>query len=162
MEDFIKELHYRAIDSRFKRISDTMAQDIRKLYNELDIDIEPNWYLIFMLLNEHTKLSIVDIAKLLNYAHPSVVNIIKKMKSRGFVQTENDAKDKRKQLITLTEKSLKIYPKLENLWRSCDTAILNVLNQDISIISYLDGIDNSLKQLSFYDRYKNEYQKQQS
>jgi len=45
--DFIKELGYKALDSRSKRISDRMSHDIRKLYKELDLDIEQNLYLCF-------------------------------------------------------------------------------------------------------------------
>ena len=45
--DFIKELGYKALDSRLKRISDRMSHDIRKLYKELDLDIEQNSYLCF-------------------------------------------------------------------------------------------------------------------
>jgi len=111
MEDFIKDLGYKALDTRFKRISDRMAHDIRKVYKKFDIDIEPNWYLVFMILKAHQKLSIAEIAEKLNYAHPSVVVIIQKMKAKGYVITESDRIDKRKQLISLTEKSMILLPK---------------------------------------------------
>ena len=75
--DFIKTLGYKAFDSRLKRISDRMSHDVRKLYKEIDIDIEPNWYLIFMLLQNRGEISIADIAESLGYSHPSVVVIVK-------------------------------------------------------------------------------------
>ncbi len=50
--DFIKDLGYKAFDSRLKRISDRMSHDVRKFYKELGIDVEPNWYLVFMLLQK--------------------------------------------------------------------------------------------------------------
>ncbi len=50
--DFIKELGYKALDSRLKRISDRMSHDVRKFYKEFGIDVEPNWYLVLMLLQK--------------------------------------------------------------------------------------------------------------
>lgn len=159
MEDFIKDLGYKALDTRFKRISDRMGHDIRKVYKKFDIDIEPNWYLVFMILKAHQKLSIAEIAEKLNYAHPSVVVIIQKMKAKGYVITESDRIDKRKQLISLTEKSMVLLPKLEKLWHSCENSILALLNEDLSILAHLDTIDNALKTTSFYERFTNEYSK---
>ena len=93
-DDFIKELGYKALDSRLKRISDRVSHDIRKLYKEFDIDVEPNWYLLFMLLQKTEKVSISYIAERLGYAHPSVVVIVKKMAkkvSRNGVSSLNGA-----------------------------------------------------------------------
>ncbi len=160
MDDFIKELGYKALDTRFKRISDRMAHDVRKVYKKFDIDIEPNWYLVFMSLKEHQKLSIAEIAEKLNYAHPSVVVIIQKMKAKEYIFTENDQIDKRKQLISLTDKSVVLLPKLEKLWKSCEHSILAILGEDISILAYLDNIDLALKTTSLYERFTNEYSKQ--
>ena len=47
--DFIKTLGYKGIlTADLRRISDRMSHDVRKLYKEIDIDIEPNWYLLFL------------------------------------------------------------------------------------------------------------------
>jgi len=158
-EDFIKELGYKALDSRLKRISDRIAHDIRKLYKEINVDVEPNWYLIFMLLQKQEKVSISYIAEHLGYAHPSVVVIVKKMAEKGYLKTENDKVDKRKQIITLTAKANKLMPKLEILWNSCETAILDIMDKDLAILTYLDNIDLNLEKTSFHYRFKQEYLK---
>ena len=157
--DFIKELGYKALDSRFKRISDRMAHDVRKLYKEFNIDVEPNWYLIFMLLQKNDKISIAEIAERLGYAHPSVVIIVKKMTDKGYLNSKQDSNDKRKQIISLTKKALKLLPELQKLWNSCENAILSILEEDLSILSYLDKIDTVLKESSFHNRFKQEYLK---
>jgi len=156
-KDIIKELGYKALDSRFKRISDRMSHDIRKLYKTVNIDVEPNWYLVFGLLKDYKKMSIAEIAESLGYSHPSVVVIIKKMTAKGYINTSKDAIDKRKQIITLTDKSIKLLPELERLWTSCERAILQILEDDLKIITYLDKIDLALKTDSFHNRFKNEY-----
>ncbi|OPC06064.1 MarR family transcriptional regulator [Elizabethkingia ursingii] len=157
--DFIKTLGYKAFDSRLKRISDRMSHDVRKLYKEIDIDIEPNWYLIFMLLQNKGEISIADIAESLGYSHPSVVVIVKKMSEKDYLHIQKDKDDKRKQLVSLSPKATEILPELELIWQSCESTILKLLSDDLGIFSYLDAIDAELKANSFYNRFKQEYQK---
>ncbi len=157
--DFIKDLGYKALDSRFKRISDRMAHDVRKLYKELRIDVEPNWYLVFMLLQKSGEISMVTIADALGYAHPSVVALVKKMSNKGYVLVKKDQADKRKQMVSLSPKAVKLLPQLEQIWHSCENAILELLSDDLAILQYLDQIDAALKNTSFHQRFKQSYLK---
>ncbi|KFF26610.1 MarR family winged helix-turn-helix transcriptional regulator [Chryseobacterium vrystaatense] len=159
-QDFIKELGYKALDSRLKRISDRMSHDVRKFYKEMNIEVEPNWYLVFMLLQKNIEMSIVDIAEPLGYSHPSVVAIIKKMVDKNYLNIRKDNTDKRKQMVSLTEKAVDMLPQLEQIWDSCEKAILQVLSDDLGILNYLDRIDSGLKDESFHHRFKKEYLKQ--
>lgn len=155
--DFIKDLGYKALDSRLKRISDRMSHDVRKLYKELNIDVEPNWYLVFMLLQKKETLSIADIAELLGYSHPSLVITVKKMSEKGYLKIKKDSSDKRKQMISLSGKAVKLLPHLEMIWDSCERAILAMLEEDLGILTHLDNIDGALKKTSFHNRFKEEY-----
>ncbi|RTZ46744.1 MarR family transcriptional regulator [Chryseobacterium arthrosphaerae] len=157
--DFIKELGYKALDSRFKRISDRMSHDVRKFYKEFGIDVEPNWYLVLMLLQKKGEISITDIAEPLGYSHPSVVVIVKKMTDKGYLLIKKDRTDKRKQIISLSLKAIEMLPQLEKIWDSCEKAILQLLSEDLAILSYLDSIDQELKSESFYNRFKQQYLK---
>lgn len=157
--DLIKELGYKSLDSRFKRISDRMAHDVRKFYKELGIDIEPNWYLVFLLLQKEGEIPITAIAGPLGYTHPSVAIMVKKMAGKGYLRVRKDRKDKRKQMVALTGKTLKILPQLEVIWQSCEQAIFNLLAGDLAILKYLDNIDEELKSKSFHDRFQQEYLK---
>ncbi|MBT2623572.1 MarR family transcriptional regulator [Chryseobacterium sp. ISL-6] len=155
--DFIKELGYKALDSRFKRISEKMAYSVKKLYKDLDYDIEPNWYLVFMILRDKGELSLIDIAESLGYSHPSIVITVKKMNSNGYLIVKKDQSDKRKQIVSLSPKAIQLMPEFEILWNSCEAAILNVMQEDLSILNYLDDIESALEETSFYYRFKQEY-----
>lgn len=157
--DFIKELGYKALDSRLKRISDRMSHDVRKFYKEFGIDVEPNWYLVFMLLQKKGEISITDIVEPLGYSHPSVVAIVKKMSESGYLIIKKDSADKRKQIISLSPKAIDMLPQLKQIWDSCEKAILKVLSEDLLILTYLDDIDQKLKNESFHHRFKQEYLK---
>ena len=121
--DFIKELGYRALDNRLKRISDRMSHDTRKFFKQIDMDVEPSWHLIFKLLRENDGLTMVEIAEQLGYTHPSTVVLLKKMTAKGYIISEKDPDDKRKQNIKLTQKSYDLFPELEQIWESCENAI---------------------------------------
>ena len=160
--DLIKQLGYKALDSRLKRISDRMSHDVRQFYKEMGIDVEPNWYLVFMLLQKEGEIPIAAIAEALGYTHPSVSVIVKKMADKGYLYIRKDSIDKRKQLVSLSKKALKLLPKLEDIWRSCEKAILNLLDKDLAILRYLDHIDTSLEAVSFHKRFKQEFLKSAS
>lgn len=158
--DFIKELGYRALDNRLKRISDRMSHDTRKFFKQIDIDVEPSWHLVFKLLKEYKILTMVEIAQQLGYTHPSTVVMLKKMTAKGYIVSEKDAIDKRKQNIKLTQKSIDLLPDLEQIWHSCEDAIYKMLKEDLSILKHLDEIEASLKTTPFNERFYNEYKKQ--
>ncbi len=158
-KDFIKELGYRALDNRLKRISDRISHDTRKFFKQIDIDVEPGWHLVFKLLREYEILTMVEIAQQLGYTHPSMVVMLKKMTAKGYIVSEKDAIDKRKQNIKLTQKSIDLLPELEQVWNSCEDAIYKMLKEDLSIIKHLDEIEVSLKAIPFNERFYNEYQK---
>ncbi|MGE7774182.1 MarR family winged helix-turn-helix transcriptional regulator [Chitinophaga sp. NPDC101104] len=155
--DFIKELGYKALDSRLKRISDRIAHDVRKFYKEQGLDIEPNWYLVFMLLRHGEAVPIAAIAERLGYAHPSVVVLVRKMAEKKYLQVKQDSKDRRQQLVSLSPKAIKLLPQLEMIWNSCEKAILQVLSDDLAILRHLDRIDAALKTRSFHDRFQQAY-----
>lgn len=157
--DLISTLGYKALDSRLKRISDRMSHDVRRFYKELGMDIEPNWYLIFMLLQKGEEIPISAIAEPLGYTHPSVAIIVKKMADKGYLHVKKDSEDKRKQMVSLSDKAMKMLPQLEQIWHSCERAILKMLADDLAILTHLDNIDLELKNNSFHDRFKQEFLK---
>ncbi len=157
--DLVRNLGYKALDSRFKRISDRISHDVRKLYRLLNIDVEPHWYLVFMLLEAKDNVSITHIAEQLGYSHPTAVMLVKKMSEKGYLTSTNDLADRRKQMVSLSEKAKTLMPSLKILWKSCEEALLQIIGEDNSRLMHsLDQIDRSMKEISFHDRFKEAYQ----
>lgn len=136
-----------------------MSHDTRKFFKQIDIDLEPSWHLVFKLLKENDTLTMVEIAEQLGYTHPSMVVLLKKMGEKGYIISERDPIDKRKQNIKLTQKSLELLPHLEQIWESCEIALYQMLKDDLSIILHLDAIENSLKAIPLNERFYREYKK---
>ncbi len=158
-KDFIKEQGYRALDNRLKRISDSMLHDTRKFFKQIDMDVEPSWHLVFKLLRDNKKLTMVEIAEQLGYTHPSTVVLLKKMAAKGYIISEQDTNDRRKQNITLTQKSHALLPELQQIWDSCENAIYALLKENPSIMEQLDNIEASLRAIPLNERFYQEYQK---
>ena len=160
--DFIQALGYRAFDTRLKRISDKMVHSVRKLYRKLSLDIEPNWYLIFLLVEEEPNITMADIAEKLKFSHPSVVAIVKKMIKNDYIITEKDENDQRRLFLQLTPKAEEHLPMLKRLWESYYKATFQILNHDETIMKYLDAIDAQLENLSIAERVLEDFNSQES
>lgn len=136
-----------------------MSHDVRKFYKEFGINVEPNWYLVFMLLQKKDEVFITDIAVPLGYSHSSVVVMVKKMTEKEYLIIKKDGTGQRKQMIALSPKAVEILPELEQILDSCEKVILKVLSEDLSILSYLDIVNQQLKNKSVHDLFKQEYLK---
>jgi DNA-binding MarR family transcriptional regulator len=87
--DFLRELGTISFVTRLKRISDAMLHDGRKIYKKFGYDIEPNWFVIFKLLEKYGELTVTEIADKIGFRHPSVIAIVNKMLKLGYVAEKN-------------------------------------------------------------------------
>ncbi|WP_160114305.1 MULTISPECIES: MarR family winged helix-turn-helix transcriptional regulator [Aquimarina] len=124
--------------------------DARRVYDYLELPIEPNWHLIFLLLKEQKQLSVTEISKALEFSHPSVITIIKKMKKVGYVTSRANAKDSRKQIIELTEKAYKELPKLQAEWNQIKIAVRDIFDNEF--LGQLAIVEEKMEQKGLLSR----------
>ena len=79
-----------------------MIQEGRLLVRQLDTTVEPNWYLVFLLLERYGELSVTEIAGALGMAHPSVTSVITRMRERGLLEAAGSPGDRRRTLLRLS------------------------------------------------------------
>ena len=156
-EDLIKELGYLALASRLKRISDAMIHSGRAMYQDLGLDIEPNWFLVFKVLQKHGSLSVTEIAGRLHFSHPSVINIVKKMSAKGYLESSPCPNDGRKQNLSLSSSAREILPDLEKVWIAGTFGMEKML-EGRDLLSILDHLEEALQEHSFKDRTITELQ----
>lgn len=150
--DFINELGYLALATRLKRVSDVMIHSGRQMYKSLDLDVEPNWYLIFKLLIKYERLSVTEIAAKLHFSHPSIVTIANKMEKSGYIQSELDSIDSRKRQFTLTEKAIQKLPELEQIWEAGTKGVEDLFTNNPSFLDQLEQLEIQLSQKDFMER----------
>lgn len=150
-EDFIKELGYLGLATRLKRLSDLFMQDGRRLYQGLDVDIEPNWYLIFKILEKYDELSIMEIALRLKLAHPSVITITNKMEQAGYLISSKSDKDSRKRVLRLSAKALNKLPEYTKIWKAGTRGVSEAL-KDLNALEFIDQLEGQLSKKNFEER----------
>ncbi len=150
-QDFIKELGYLGLSTRLKRVSDNLMQEGKRLYQDLNMDIEPNWYLIFKLLKKHQKLSVTEIAQHLQLAHPSIITIISKMEDKGYLISEKSSADSRKRVLKLSEKAIKGLPEFEKVWKA-GTKGMEEAFKTTGLLQVLEELETILAEEHFHSR----------
>lgn len=150
-KDFVKELGYLGLTMRIKRISDLLMHEGRRLYSELDVDIEPNWYVIFKLLDARGAMAITQIADSILLSHPSVVTIVNKMIKAGYLEAQKDTVDARKRLISLSDKAKKNLPEFQKIWDAGERGVALAL-QEGKPLEFITLLEDAFFDKGFKDR----------
>lgn len=151
-QDFLSEIELAGLTSRLKRLSDNILYSTKEFYKEVGTDIEPNWHLIFLLLKQQELLYLTEIAEKLQLSHPAVIKIIKKMREKGYIVTQTDTTDTRKQLISLSEKAHLSIPKFEQYWDACVQTINELIEDNHDFLNALGKIEQKVKEKSYKER----------
>jgi N-acetylglutamate synthase-like GNAT family acetyltransferase/DNA-binding MarR family transcriptional regulator len=157
--DFLRELGLLSVVTRLKRISEAMIHDGRRLYKELGMEIEPNWYVIFRLLQKHGELTVMEIADKIGFAHPSVISIVNKMIKADYLEENKCGFDHRKRLLKLTPKAFQEMPEFERVWEAGTSGMKRMLT-DLDMLNILDKIEDRIFESGFKQRTLNELEKQ--
>ncbi len=149
--DFIAELGLLSFVTRLKRLSDAMIHDGRRMYKELGFDIEPNWFVIFKLLEQHEELTVTEIANKIGFSHPSVISIINKMIKANYLEEQKCGLDSRRRLIKLTAKAKEKLPEFEKVWNAGVTG-MKLMLRDLDALTFLDIVENRVNEKGFKQR----------
>ena len=143
--DVINQLGELALGSRLKRLSDRIMRDGANIYKKHGIDLEPRWFPVYYLLSKTPSLGVMEIAEELNMTHPSVSQIVKEMKKRGLIMSVKDITDKRKSLLSLSDKGMKMLPALKPIWKDIASGIHKILlEHKNSIMGAIEEVERSL------------------
>lgn len=152
MNDFLKELKYLGITARIKRLNDALTYSIKDLYRLQNMDIEPSWHLIFLLLKKDKQLSLSELSNQLQISQPAITKVIKKMIAKGYIKQTTSLTDNRVKIIELTKKSHLAFPKWEKVWNAGQKAIVEMLEDNDFFFNTLAAFENQQSRLSFKER----------
>lgn len=151
-DDLVRELGYIALATRLKRISDRMTHSTRLMYKELNLDVEPNWYLVLIIVERSPQISVMDIATKLGFSHQSVISMTQKMIRNDYLNGTKDESDKRRTVFSLTEKARLSLPEIRKVWDAGKQVIYEALDKDGSIVDHLETLESNLERSSFGER----------
>lgn len=158
-KDFLKKIGYAGLTSRIKRINDSLLYSTREFYKTQNLDIEPNWHMVILLLKEKGQLSNSQISCELQLSHPAVVRMINQMKAKDYIVAKEDISDNRRTLLELSEKAYKELPKLEQCWNACVETMKEITKNKKLIFEALEDIEKQLEEADYRTRTENNLKK---
>jgi DNA-binding MarR family transcriptional regulator len=159
--DFLSELGLNALVTRLKRASDAMLHDGKRMYKELGMDIEPNWFAIFKLIGKYGPISVTEIADRIGMSHPSIISITNKMMRAGYLSESKLEGDSRKRILSLTTKAEAMMPEFEKVWNAGMAAYKKMLH-DTDIMHMLDVLEDRVAEKGFRERTLEQLEKYKS
>ncbi|WP_370175018.1 MarR family winged helix-turn-helix transcriptional regulator [Leeuwenhoekiella palythoae] len=151
-EDFLIEMGYAGLTGRLKRLSDAFMYQTRDFYREHDSEIEPNWHMIFLLLQKNETMTVTEIAEALQLSHPAIVKLINKMKKRGYINSNLDPEDNRRYNLVLSQKAIKELPVLEAYWEAGNKALEEMLEHNTLLLEQLEQLEARMAEADFKTR----------
>jgi DNA-binding MarR family transcriptional regulator/N-acetylglutamate synthase-like GNAT family acetyltransferase len=150
---FIQELGTKAFGSRLKSFNDLLLREVVKVYKDQEIEFEPRWYTLFLLLFQKGEMKITDIALQLNQTHPSINQVVNILEKKGLVITLKKEKDNRRRYVKLSPKGKRLYKKISPLWKSIHQATEELLAEsNPNFLEDLANMEKLIDQKSMYDR----------
>jgi len=102
-----------ALGSRLRLLTAKLTDDAAKIYELYDIaDFSPKWFPVLFVLSESEAKTITEIASEIGHSQPSVTKIIKEMTTAGLVKNNLNSKDKRRNVVGLTQKGKTVSEKI--------------------------------------------------
>jgi DNA-binding MarR family transcriptional regulator/N-acetylglutamate synthase-like GNAT family acetyltransferase len=93
-----------ALGSRLRLLTAKVTEDASKIYDLYHVEFSPKWFPVFFILAEDGEKTITQIAEDIGHSQPSVTKIVKEMMIAGLVKDQLTSKDKRRNVVGLTEK----------------------------------------------------------
>jgi len=115
MVDIFERTGKIAIGRRLRLLSQQLTDDSSKIYQLYGIEgFLPKWFPVFFILHQDGEQTITRIAEHIGHSQPSVTKSIKEMAKVGLVKDNLKSKDKRKNVVGLTDKGMIISQKILN------------------------------------------------
>jgi DNA-binding MarR family transcriptional regulator/N-acetylglutamate synthase-like GNAT family acetyltransferase len=153
--DILLQLGELALATRLRRLADRLSQDVGSIYKEEGFDFDPRWFALLRLLEEEKSCSIVDISLSLGITHPAVVQVSDELYKKGLIHTIKDKKDKRRRILSLSDKGKKLLCDLAPLLKDIELANQEFLSgTGFDVLGLLSVMESGLAQKSMYERVR--------
>lgn len=137
---------------RLRRLSESLDQQIQRIYRRSRLEFEPRWYPVMVLLQQG-RYGVMDMAHELGVTHAAVSQIVSAMKKAGLILTQADPSDGRRSLLSLSRKGQVLAHQLQPLWQAIAEATTELLQQEVpDLLPALDALESCLKQMDMLQR----------
>lgn len=141
-----------AISTRLQRLSEQLRKDGLQIYKANGIDFEPKWFPVVYSLQANEALSVVEIANIIGYTHPSTISLLKELEALKLVRSRKDKTDTRKRMISLTEKGRQLVTEMQPLWKIFAAALTDLTNTTNNIMQAINEVEARYREQSLFER----------
>lgn len=158
--NFVQELGVKAFGSRLKNVTDMLIRDVTQIYREQNIDFEPRWFTLMLLLEKEGELSVTGIAQRLNQTHPAVIQVAGALEKRELITSTKKEQDARKRHLTLSAKGKQLISEIEPLWKNIEVATQLLIEESYpDFLNALYQVEMQLQKKSLHKRIKEQIKK---
>lgn len=118
-----------ALGSRLRLLTATVTENAAQIYELYKVEFSPKWFPVFFVLSEEGEKTITEIANEIGHSQPSVTKIIQEMTVAGLVQENLESKDKRRNVVGLTQKGTMLSEKIRVQCTDVDAAIEGIITE---------------------------------
>ncbi len=138
------------LGSRLKRVSEYMMKETQLVYNHFNVDFDPYLFPIFKIIVNKKGVTNSEIQNALQFTQPAITQAINKLNDKGLIIYELDKLDKRKKIISISDKGHHTLERLKPIWESIGKVIKEyTLESSSSLIEHLNILENKLNAKSF-------------
>lgn len=151
--DLMREMGSLAIASRLRRLSDQIMNDVGSIYEAKKVSINPRYFPLLSLLQEHREMGVTELAKALGLSHPAVSQNLRPLEEDELIVIRYLETDARCRKISLSEKAIRILEEVAPLWKEIRAAIEEVfLASRCDLIEGLNAVEDELSTCSLNQR----------
>lgn len=152
---FYPSLGYLIFGSRLRRLSEYFLAEVNKVYAQAGIPFDASWFPLFYLLSVKDKLTLMDIATLLEVSHSAVSQLVTNLKSKGLLKTSRCEEDGRRQWVVLSKKGEELLKQVLPVWKGIEAAMGGLAlenKQSSKILEAIGALERAVEAEPLADR----------
>jgi len=143
--DALKGFGELGLGSRLKRLSEYMMKETQLVYDHYNIDFDPYLFPIIKIINHYDGITNSEVREKLNLTQPAITQSVNKLVKKDLVIIINDATDKRKKIIKISDKGRATIRKMTPIWSTIDTVIKDYTTHTSScLIGHINQLEDKL------------------
>ena len=123
MSDYLSSLGPIGFTYRTRRLADRLADGGRRLYESLDLPLEPNWHAMLLYLDRRGPAAVTQLANELKVSHPAVSEMARRIESAGLIESRPDPADRRRKVLALSREGKQRMDDFQVLWAAAAAEI---------------------------------------
>jgi DNA-binding MarR family transcriptional regulator len=151
--DLLKNLGTFTFASRLRRLSDRLKAEATTLYHHRGADFNDSWFLVGYMLSKQDNLTVTEMAKALGISRPAISQVASDMAGHRLVSVRIDPSDRRRRILSLTDRGRETVESLEPIWRAvaeCTAELIAESGQDV--FKTIETIEKGIEKRSLFAR----------